>query len=73
MTIGTTAKGKDKRLNNDNAGNTKSVDKLLFEVHTNTANVEQLTKNGAKFHVKLDDAMKIPIFFKFFNSFSFLT
>ena len=41
---------------------------FLFEVHTNTANVEQLTKNGAKFHVKLDDAMKIPIFqiFQFF-------
>ena len=68
ITIGTTANGKDKRLNKDNAGNTKSVDKLFFEVKTKTAKVEQLTKNGAKFQVKLVNATKHP----FFSNFSIL-
>jgi len=73
MTFGKTANGKASRLNNANAGQTTSVVKGSSLVNTNTANVEQETRNGAVDQVILLNAFIAPIFFRVCNSMSFRT
>ena len=73
MTLGNTARGKARRLNNANAGQTTSVVSGSSLVKTNIAKVEQETKKGAVDQVILLKAFIAPIFLSVFNSISFLT
>ena len=61
MTFGNTARGKARRLNSANAGQTTSVVNGSGRVSTNMANVEHDTRNGAVDQVILLNAFIAPI------------